>query len=88
MGFLNRQIHELDQFYDKAPIRDRLFEKVLGDALNFYKLAERRDQIFLGLMRRHMRNQSESTAILVTGGYHSSNIKRLLRLFLLFFPQS
>lgn len=53
--------------------------EVYANAESFYDSAESRDQEFVDNLLARMSEEKEDTAVLVTGGYHSAGVERLLR---------
>jgi|GEM_PF-3892301 len=65
-------------------IRDRVkvgkgFPSVMTSALRFYRLVERRDQVFFDTLRQEMKARGEKKALLVTGGFHTEGLTQLFR---------
>ncbi len=78
-GFLNRQIMSLEDHYDRTIFLKPDFEKVVQNAKEFYRLTQERDSVFISSLLREMEKNGESKAVLVAGGYHSPNLKTLLK---------
>jgi len=78
-GFLNEKIMESEDHYDRVIFLSEDFEKALDTAEEFYALTRKRDVIFIERMLTRMAEKGESKAVLVAGGYHSPNLKALLK---------
>lgn len=76
-GALNLQIAKADGPYERALVLDPGFEAWIAQCEAFYELTERRDRAFLDRM-----NEQDPVAdfrILVAGGFHAKNLKRILQ---------
>lgn len=51
----------------------------LNAALRFYRLAERRETVFLAVLKREMKKRDAQKAILVTGGFHAEGLTQLFK---------
>ena len=78
-GFLNKKIMELKDFYENAAFLEKGFDKIVARAEEFYTITHERDQAFLDNMSSKMSKESETTAVLITGGYHTPHLKSLLK---------
>jgi hypothetical protein len=73
--FLNSKLTELGYFEDLISY-DPLLDDSFRDLEDFYDLVNQRDEVFAGHMPKKMDRRS---AILITGGYHTPNLTRLLK---------
>jgi len=81
-GFLNRKIMELKTYYQNAVFLEEGYEDIVKHAEEFYELTYERDKKFVENMLRVIASggaAKQSPAILITGGYHSPNLKYLLK---------
>ncbi len=90
-GFLNQQIMNLKAYYENAVFLESGYEKIVKQAEEFYELTYTRDQKFVENMLAKMDERMPATkasagssfgeekAVLITGGYHSPNLKSLLK---------
>jgi len=78
-GFLNKKILDLKDHYDRAIFLEQGYEDVLKKAQDFYKLTRQRDEVFVQKTLKKMDQLNLQKAVLVTGGYHSPNLKALLK---------
>jgi len=78
-GFLNKKILELGSYYERALFLEEGFEETQAKALVFYRLTYQRDLTFLERMFAKMDEEGLKKAVLVTGGFHTSNLKSLLK---------
>lgn len=78
-GFFNRKIMDLGKHYDQAILLEKDYQEAVRVASEFYELTYRRDEAFVNRMIGKMDAKGESKAVLVTGGYHTPNLKRMLQ---------
>lgn len=78
-GYVNYRILQDAKHFDRAVFMNDAYEKTLAEALRFYRLAAKRDQIFVDRMLTVMDEQGETRAAMFAGGFHAPGIKRLLR---------
>ncbi len=78
-GFLNKKIMDLKSRYDKAVFLEEGYEDTIRNCEEFYSLTYQRDQKFVQNLTDKMDKEDESKAVLITGGYHSPNLKTLLK---------
>jgi hypothetical protein len=78
-GFLNRKLMEQRTHYDKAVFLKDGFDNVVARAENFYMLTEERDKHFIATLLQKMRQENQSKAVLIAGGYHTQNLKSLFK---------
>lgn len=78
-GYVNHRILQTSKHLDSAVFLDRNYEKVAGEAVRFYRLAAKRDEIFVDRMIGQMESAGQSRSALFMGGFHAPGIKRLLR---------
>ncbi|HXV18881.1 MAG TPA: methyltransferase domain-containing protein, partial [Candidatus Omnitrophota bacterium] len=76
-GFLNKKIMDLGHNYESVvfiiPSYDTAFQK----AKKFYELTKKRDEAFLKNALSKLESDKEKRAVLVAGGYHAENLKKL-----------
>ena len=78
-GFLNKKIMDLKQYYERASFLEEGFDAMVKNAETFYTLTKDRDEAFLNNMFSKMTQESQTKAVLITGGYHTPNLKSLLK---------
>jgi len=78
-GFLNKQIMDLGMYYDRSLFLEKGYDEMLRHAESFYELTKTRDEFFLTSALEKMDKESAKKAVLVTGGFHTSNLKALLK---------
>ena len=78
-GYVNYRILQDAKNHDSAVFLNDAYEKTLAEAVRFYRLAAKRDRIFVDRMVRAMEESGQSRAALFTGGFHAPGIKHLLR---------
>ncbi|MBI3252399.1 MAG: hypothetical protein HYZ52_03645, partial [Candidatus Omnitrophica bacterium] len=83
-GFLNKQIMDLGQYYERALFLKSGFDAIVARAEEFYALTRARDEAFVenALKKLEVRSEKlegEQKAVLITGGYHTPNLKSILR---------
>ncbi len=78
-GFLNRKIMDLEGHYEKTLFLNTDIQVALDEAKKFYDLTLARDQVFIQQTLAKMSAAGENQAVLITGGYHSPNLKQLLK---------
>ncbi len=78
-GFLNKKIMDLKKQYERVVFLERGYENAARRAEDFYLLTYERDQAFVRNMLQKMREEKEDKAVLIMGGYHSPNVKALLK---------
>ncbi len=80
-GFLNKKIMDQKNYYENATFLNKDFEAVAKTAEAFYELTLKRDEKFIENMLRQKEQQRVAAvgAILITGGYHTTNLKALLK---------
>jgi hypothetical protein len=77
-AILNRRILDLGRLEERAVFDDAALARAVGLARDFYRLAGRRDVFLAGRTVREMERQGVRSAVLVAGGYHASNLKKIL----------
>ena len=77
-GFLNQKIKSLGKGYERAVFLERGFEGVIQKSEKFYELTYQRDEAFLRNMEVAP-GKKNNISILITGGYHTTNLKSLLK---------
>jgi len=78
LAFVNRLLAEAGAFEDLVPYRDAL-EKAKTPLEAFYDSVRERDFAFVRNTSKALAAEKESVAILITGGYHTPHLKKLLR---------
>lgn len=79
VGFLNRKIKELGSHYERALFLEGGFEDVLKTAESFYGLTLKRDETFVKNVAEKMDEAGLEKSVLIAGGYHTANLKELLK---------
>jgi len=75
-GFLNKKIMDQRKYYERALFLEEGYEDLIKEIEHFYNLTYLRDKAFLENMFKVM---TQDKAILITGGYHTPNLKSLLK---------
>ncbi len=75
-GFLNQNIMMLGSYYERALFLEPGFDSIVANAESFYGLTLQRDEAFVQNM---LKKSPRALSILIAGGYHTPNLKRLLR---------
>jgi hypothetical protein len=84
-GFLNKKIMDLKQYYENALFLEEGFEDVIKYSEDFYHLTLQRDQAFINNMLQVLNRRGDrpvaptESAVLIAGGYHTPNLKKLLK---------
>jgi hypothetical protein len=78
-GFLNARIMELERHYEDAIFLDERYQRTFDDARAFYALTQERDRHFVSAILEKMGEAKVSEAAFVAGGFHTENLKRLLK---------
>jgi hexokinase len=78
-GYVNYRILQDAKNHDRAVFLNDAYEKTLAEAVRFYRLAAKRDRIFVDRMVRAMDENGQVRAALFAGGFHAPGIKHLLR---------
>ncbi len=78
-GFLNRKIMDLRKDYERAVFLENGYEDIIKKCEEFYSLTYHRDMEFVKNLTDKMDKENQQKAILITGGYHSPNLKYLLK---------
>ncbi len=78
-GFLNKKIMDLKNHYERVVFLENGYEDIVKKCGEFYYLTLQRDIAFIRNMTRKMDEEAQKKAILITGGYHSPNVKALLK---------
>ncbi len=78
-GFLNKKIMDLHSHYDRAVFLEEGYEGTIQRADEFYGLTYSRDQKFVENTLKKMDQENQTHAVLITGGFHSPNLKYLLK---------
>ncbi|HOW58209.1 MAG TPA: PfkB family carbohydrate kinase [Candidatus Omnitrophota bacterium] len=72
---LGRFIH---QNIPKPLVLSKQWEQNIQDAIHFYEIAKARDAAVDSQLDTFLQSKDETTAVLVFGGFHKENIKRIL----------
>ncbi|HXV19343.1 MAG TPA: hypothetical protein VD883_04620, partial [Candidatus Omnitrophota bacterium] len=78
-GFLNKKIMDLGDSYERALFVNDRAQALITKAEEFYLLTYERDKNFIRNGLRKMDETGEDISILVAGGFHTANLKALLR---------
>ncbi len=62
----------------KSPSFSKDWDLLIQEAQHFYELAQKRDQILLENALKNMNKAAQRTIILITGGFHTEGIQKLL----------
>ncbi len=76
-GFLNRKIMDGKEHYDKTLFLEEGYDEAVRECESFYELTRERDRAFLANMTAA--DDGKPLRVLVAGGYHTSNLKELLK---------
>ena len=74
-GFLNKKIIDLQTYYERVTFLEPGYEDMIRRAEDFYELTYQRDQHFIAAMLE----KNFQSAVLITGGFHTPNLKSLLK---------
>ena len=77
-GFLNKQIMDLKNHYERSLFLEPGFQDITKHATDFYELTTQRDEAFLNNMLAKL-GQDPQPSVLITGGFHTQNLKSLLK---------
>lgn len=78
-GFLNKKIMDLKNFYERAVFLEEGYASIVKNSETFYELTQDRDAAFLKALSEKMDKENSAKAILITGGFHTRNLKTLFR---------
>jgi hypothetical protein len=78
-GFLNKKIMDFNRYYERTVFLETGYDEVVKQCEEFYALTQQRDTYFIDQTLKKMQQQSQQKAILITGGYHSPNLKSILK---------
>ena len=78
LAFINRKLAELAFFEDMIPYKDML-ERGKEALEAFYDSVAQRDVAFVRNAEKALESEKQDVAVLITGGYHTSHLKKLLR---------
>lgn len=78
-GFMNKGIMDLKGPYGRAVFLESGYEDIVRICEEFYFLTLQRDQKFIENLTQKMNAENQEKAILITGGYHTPNLKHLLK---------
>lgn len=77
-AFLNRLLAERGIAPERALFLDVAVAKHLERAMRFYELADQRDRVFVRRLLKKMDETGVVNGVLITGGYHTDHLTRLL----------
>ncbi|MFT7637016.1 MAG: hypothetical protein ACI9Y8_000785 [Candidatus Omnitrophota bacterium] len=77
-GFLNRKIAESMKNYEQAIFTNEFYLETIDLAKSFYALTYARDVAFVDDALRQMALYEQDKSIMVAGGFHTPNLKKLL----------
>ncbi len=63
----------------KTLVLSKRWEKKIKEAIRFYDIAERRDEVISKQLETFLKNPNEQVAILVFGGFHKNSIREILK---------
>ncbi len=78
-GFFNKKIMDLAKHYDRTVLLEGEYSEASAAAKKFYELALDRDRAFIAGTLKKMDAAKLDKAVLVTGGFHTPNLKELLK---------
>lgn len=78
-AFLNTKLMELGRGHERAVFLDETLIRTADRAAEFYRIADRRDRIFVRRTLRRMELDGLASSVLIAGGYHTEHLKALLR---------
>jgi HEAT repeat protein len=76
---------DLKQYYENALFLEDGFQDMIQSSEDFYNLTLKRDQAFINNMLQVLNRRGDrpvaptESAVLITGGYHTPNLKKLLK---------
>ncbi len=79
MGFLNKKIMDLKMYTHKALFINRQAEQVIKQAIRFYESTLQRDGALVSNLMDELTRTGASKAVLIAGGYHAPNLKRIFK---------
>ena len=78
-GFLNKKIMDLQNFYERAMFLEESYDKIVKNSETFYELTKDRDEAFLRILSQKMNQEKQTKAVLIAGGFHTTNLKALFK---------
>ncbi len=78
-GFLNKKIMDLETYYERSLFLEKGYEEMVKRSEEFYELTYARDAYFLTTALEKMDKEGQTKAALITGGFHTTNLKELLK---------
>jgi hypothetical protein len=78
LAFINRKLAELTYFEDLVSYQN-ILEKAKIPLKEFYQSVYDRDQAFMKNAENALMRENQSIAVLITGGYHTQNLSKLMR---------
>ncbi|MFT7636356.1 MAG: hypothetical protein ACI9Y8_000111 [Candidatus Omnitrophota bacterium] len=77
-AFLNQKLLDLEYYDNLIPFKEELTE-FKQKLKNFYRLVNQRDEAFIQNISKVLNQEDEQAAFLVTGGYHTQNLTKLVQ---------
>jgi hypothetical protein len=77
-GFLNEKLLQYGGEPDGVVFLKSGYKDMVKACEDFYELTLERDEMFVSNMLRKMDIEAQDKAVLITGGYHTNNIRKLL----------
>ena len=78
-AWANRRLADLNRHFDFTLTLDTAFEGPFRTAVRFYRINGARDVVMADRILRHMEVSGEKRTVLITGGFHTPNLKRILK---------
>lgn len=78
-GFLNKKIMDLQSYYERALFLEDGYDKIVNNSETFYELTKDRDEAFLKTLSLKMAQEKQTQAVLITGGFHATNLKAMFK---------
>lgn len=78
-GFFNKKIMDLEGYFEHAAELDESFDQSTEKIERFYNLTYQRDKTFIRRLIQTVNSESKKSSVLIAGGYHSPNLKALLK---------
>ncbi|MCA9395556.1 MAG: hypothetical protein KC649_00165, partial [Candidatus Omnitrophica bacterium] len=78
-GFFNKKIMDLEGYFEHAAELDESFDRSTEKIERFYNLTYQRDAAFIRRLMQNVHADSGKSSILIAGGYHTPNLKSLLK---------
>jgi hypothetical protein len=78
-AWANRRLADLNKHLDFALTTDPAFDGPFRTAVRFYRINAERDAVMADRILRRMELSGEARAAVITGGFHTPNLKRLFK---------